>query len=374
MVKENSMKTIGIITFHCAENYGAFLQTLASVETLKTLYHLDVSVINYQPAYLTKQNKIDLASWVPPGANMLQTVKSVLLYCITLPHRFVRKIRFFSARKRLPLSCRAFITPEEYTGNSFDYLFLGSDQIWNPEITNGLDPVYFGCLKNCEKSIKFSYAASVGGGLGSSDDCRQFMSLSQGLTAIGVREQSSVSLLEQLSAVQIKSVIDPTLLVPPQVWTPFISHRIHSKKYVAVYQLRDNPALLSSALKFAREHGYTLLHFGDPSIRRTQAKSISSAGPFEFLNYIRYAEAVFTDSFHATCFSLIFQKDFYTFLHKTRSERIIDLAYELGFSERLVCYGNSPLFTAAPLDFPKISKKLEQKRLESLDFLSEILK
>ena len=44
---------IGILTFHCAHNYGAVLQAYAIQEQLK-LMGFDVEIINYRPIYLLR--------------------------------------------------------------------------------------------------------------------------------------------------------------------------------------------------------------------------------------------------------------------------------------------------------------------------------
>ena len=44
---------IGVLTFHCAHNYGAMLQCYALQEYLKGQGH-EVYVIDYRPSYLVK--------------------------------------------------------------------------------------------------------------------------------------------------------------------------------------------------------------------------------------------------------------------------------------------------------------------------------
>ena len=44
---------IGILTFHCAHNFGAILQAYALQEQIRLLGH-EVSIINYRPKYLDK--------------------------------------------------------------------------------------------------------------------------------------------------------------------------------------------------------------------------------------------------------------------------------------------------------------------------------
>lgn len=48
---------IGILTFHCAHNYGAVLQTYALQEILKTMGH-EVFIIDYRPKYIVDVYKI----------------------------------------------------------------------------------------------------------------------------------------------------------------------------------------------------------------------------------------------------------------------------------------------------------------------------
>lgn len=46
---------------------------------------------------------------------------------------------------------------------------------------------------------------------------------------------------------------------------------------------------------------------------KLNGKLLSEVSPADFLNLIYNAEAVITDSFHATVFSIVFQKDFWCF-------------------------------------------------------------
>lgn len=364
------MKNIGIITFHCVENYGAFLQTYASVQVLKNVSsNLNVAVVNYCPPYLAHQDTIDFMAWTSKNYSHLHNLKEILLYSLTVPNRVKRKIRYYLAKRNLPIAGKPFYHNYEYSGAGYDYLYLGSDQIWNPEITNGLDPVYFGDLPMCEKTIKFSYAASSGGAVYSNEDINLARTYLCQLRYIGVRERSGENFVREISGMDSHTVLDPVLLVNPEIWFGQTKNRLRKNRYILVYQLRQNPTLFTQAVKFAQQHNLQIIHFGDPTLGRKNIKSVSSAGPFEFINYIRYAEAVFTDSFHATCFSLIFKREFYTFLHKTRSSRIVDLGNDLGFSNRLVAWGEEAIFSPCDKLYDHLPSRLEEKRANSLSFL-----
>ena len=70
-----------------------------------------------------------------------------------------------------------------------------------------------------------------------------------------------------------------------------------------------------------------------------KVKSLSYSGPREFISYIRNADLVLTNSFHATCFAILMETNFFTYLQKTRSERIRSMAQIGGFHDRLIEYG-----------------------------------
>ena len=371
------MKKIGIVTFHCVENYGAFLQTYASSQVLKQINQtLDVAVINYCPIYLKSQNQIDLFAWTKPENTLYDNLKAIFLYLITVPDRLYKKKRFLEAMKSIPVRGKPFSSQDSYDGESYDYLYLGSDQIWNPEITCGIDPIYFGELYGCDNAIKFSYAASFGGASYSDKDIDVLCKFLNKLSYIGVREKSSKAFVTTLIGRNAYAVLDPVLLLHPDTWYACTQKRLHKQRYILAYQLRENAFLLEQAQEYAQVHGYDLLHFGDRGLREMKRKSIecvSSAGPFEFINYIRYADAVFTDSFHATCFSLIFERLLFTYLHETRSSRIVDLGTSLGFVDFMIPCGKLAKLNNIS-SIPAAAKStLAKQRKESLAFLQKIL-
>ena len=57
----------------------------------------------------------------------------------------------------------------------------------------------------------------------------------------------------------------------------------------------------------------------------------------EILSYIKNAEIVLSSSFHATSFSLIFKKQFFTILpDEHTNERIVDILNIRGLSDRII--------------------------------------
>ena len=58
---------IGILTFHCAVNFGAVLQAFGLSQYLRSLGH-DVSVIDYRPDYLVKPYRLFYSKRINGGS------------------------------------------------------------------------------------------------------------------------------------------------------------------------------------------------------------------------------------------------------------------------------------------------------------------
>ena len=66
-------------------------------------------------------------------------------------------------------------------------------------------------------------------------------------------------------------------------------------------------------VKGAKENNLKLIEICAGKNRRAKHKQICTYGPSEFLSSIKYAKTVFTNSFHGTAFSIIFEKAFSLF-------------------------------------------------------------
>lgn len=107
---------------------------------------------------------------------------------------------------------------------------------------------------------------------------------------------------------------------------------------------------------------------------------ISSA---DFINLIRYAEYICTDSFHGTCFSIINYKKFLTFNRfkpqniQSTNTRIDSLLKMAGLEERQVSdMSNTDKLIEKinkDIDYINVDKRLDIKKRESFSYLSDAL-
>ena len=102
------------------------------------------------------------------------------------------------------------------------------------------------------------------------------------------------------------------------------------------------------------------------------------SAPEEFVRLIAGAKYVFTDSFHALAFSLIFHRDFYCFRRNLPSEiqqesRLLDLLSDLSIEGRYAERTDEQVFPAAPVDYDRVDAILQERVKASESFLETSL-
>lgn len=94
----------------------------------------------------------------------------------------------------------------------------------------------------------------------------------------------------------------------------------------------------------------------------------------EFLGLIENAELILTDSFHATAFSINFNKNFYVVYPNKFNSRIEDLLVNLNLQGRRVNIYDENRGWTIPIKYEFVNKKLDELRKESISNLSKALR
>lgn len=258
----------------------------------------------------------------------------------------------------------------------YDIFLCGSDQIWSP-IIEPVNPYFFLCFT--EKK-KVAYAPSLGSTKTSDEWKSQVKPLLQRFSHISVREQQGASLLSTLLGSNIQTVVDPTLLLSAEDWKPLCSDRIMpmGRKYLFCYMLTFNASYIEMARKYSHRHGLAFVLMGLHREYEGLADQVLWGGPSEFLSAVYNAEVIITDSFHATVFSILFRKPFYTFQRfkanawNDQNSRIENLLSKLSIKGRFVV--NDSFDDVPPIDYNKVISLLAAEREASLLYLSSSLK
>lgn len=360
---------IGILTFHCAHNYGAVLQCYALQETLKGMGH-DVEVIDYRPRYLLdsyKRFNIKRYKSKNPFKMAKKTVREILM-AKTRIKKYSAFQRFIQTKLNLSARIQGCYIPPVY-----DVYIMGSDQIWNPKITKGFDPLYFGHFQFAKGDKKYiAYAASMEACTLTSEAIDFYRNALCNFDSVSVREKQLASLLQPLSNKTIETVLDPTLLVKSEVWNKLAKLPSYNGKYVLVYQVVESENTLKVANSIAQEIGAVVIEITSFIFASFKRNKLQCESPEEFLGWIKQASFVVTTSFHGTVFSIIFNRPFYCIeLQKNGNTRCSSLLCNIGLKERMINVFDMPKFTG--LDYSYANFCISKLQIQSRDFLTKAI-
>ena len=326
---------IKTITCHDVYNAGASLQAYALIKYLQGQEH-NVEIINYKPEYL--DNHFRLFKINNPKYERNVFLK-ILYICAKFPSRVLnlknkRKYKKFN-KMFLNITNKKYISNEELKNNlpEADLYIAGSDQIWNSSFKNGRDPAFYLDFVPKNKK-KISYAASFATETIDDKYKEDSKKMISRLDGIAVRELSGLSILKDLEINNGIQVLDPVFLLENEQWDEICIDINKKEKYIFVYDF-DNSPLIENIAKDVAAKGnlkiYTVFN------AKYSDKYIKNIGPQEFISYIKNADFVISNSFHATAFSIIFQKQFYVVNRKEKiNTRMRDLLILLDIQNRLL--------------------------------------
>lgn len=182
----------------------------------------------------------------------------------------------------------------------YDYCVVGSDQVWNPHFGNYHQ--FF--LGFAPEEKRLSYAASISTMEIPAEEHDFFVQGLKGMKTLSVREQAGADLIEQLTGRKAEVHLDPTLLLTADEWRS-VSRKptwYHGGEYLLTYFLGRRPAQIDA---IAEELGLTVVNLLDENVYEHYVTGVD-----EFLWAIDHASLVYTDSFHGSVFSILFQTPF----------------------------------------------------------------
>lgn len=351
------MNNVLISTLHFYNNFGSVLQAYALQKILNQRFGKNADISPYRPCLQEYE--------------YFHTEELIAAYKI--------KEQKFDDFRQDVLGIGSTITQLEKLRQQYDAYLVGSDIVWGKEFS-GLDPVYFLQFVPDGK-VKIAYAASVildKDGHTEADDI--FRDGLKRFDAIGMRETSSVEPIQRLAkGKHVEAVLDPTLLLPAEDYEALVIENEDMKRtpYLLSYFLTHDPAVVDYTNMIAKKMGLRVIHyFADypKHIFDPDAGCFAFAGPGEFLGYVKNAAMVFTNSFHGTCFSMIYRKPFYTYMAKRNMlSRVRDTVERLGMDNRYFTdFRDLPKVTM-DIDYGIYEQRLMAEQKKSFEFLRRAL-
>ena len=177
---------------------------------------------------------------------------------------------------------------------------------------------------------------------------------------MSVRESSSIQKL----GLEEKTPIlpDPVFLLDKSQWKDVVTNRVKKKKYILVYLIQEDVNVVRAAREYAAKYNYDII------INKKSIKFILNNSPDCFLNWIDNAEAVFTNSFHGTAFSIIFKKKLSADIALSNggvNNRIRELLCSAGLEECIISNNKIKPVRAEADEWLKVQRK------KAYDFLKK---
>lgn len=384
-------KKVGLAVTTYTYNYGSFLQSFALSEVIKKLgYHpivistegvhnlISIARKKYFLSRIFNINELKSYSTVFKGMLMRIVDKKYVNDLNT------RRATFDRFRDKYFTFSPVGYSWEEVGQICRDYtaVVVGSDQLWRPANIEGN---YFTLNFVPEEVNKVAYATSFGIPFlpkKQANKARQFLPR---LNHIAVREEKGAEIIKNLTDMDVRVVCDPTLLLTKEEWDDNVGKRMLDYEYILCYYLGDNENYLRFANRLKEYLGVKivgLVHINgyNKNVQVYMDETPFDVDPFQFINLIKYAKCVLTDSFHCSVFSILFEKEFFAFKRFKDSDtmstnnRLFTLFKMAGIEGRIIegteCV-DSKLFTK--INYEVVRENLELKRTESLDYLVKSL-
>lgn len=372
--KQKKNNRVIITTFNKAHNYGAMLQEYALINLLESKNY-NVSVLNYNDKEIAKCYKY----YGFGNGTLKQRIKTIIKYTLFFNKNKNRYHNFEKFESKYINLTKNYNNICEMENIETNVLITGSDQVWNYQITNGLSDVY--TLNFGNNNIKrISYAASIGVKEIPENLKDSYKSKISKIDKISVREESAKRALSSLLGNRdINVVLDPTLLLRKGAWNYLIANNhktMPKEKYIFAYVVEKNNEYYNIVNYLSKLTDLKVIHFEQRNGKYSNVlESKYSSGPDEFVALVKNAEYVIATSFHATVFSIIFNKKFWVVPHKTTGSRVTDLLKKLDISNRAV---NSleefeKLNFDEDIDYENVNKILEKEREKSINWLIDAI-
>ena len=392
---------VGILSlYYQNENCGGQLQAYAMCKAISKLGY-DAEQIRYYASSRQNESTINKFRRHLKYDGPINTFRLILSCFEASEKKTERKelrTKAFSAfESQIPHSERIFNDEDlKESAKNYDAFVTGSDQVWNWNFCGtvqgdgSIKPT--AKLENYllrfvpEEKCKLSYAASIACPYIPDELKETYFDSVKRLNATSIRESANLALFPEDVRKNISVVVDPTLLLNSDEWIDSLGLSRNKKKggYIFLYILsctKEDRKAVKRMAKFLRLPTVTRPDIAQDPINKHDIGLADvedwNVGPKEFVDYIRNASLVITNSFHATVFSMQFHTPFYIFKRNNKvsmHSRLESVASDYHLEDRVLSYSfNTSSLDVNGIDWRSVDKILEEKRRSSYDFLSGAL-
>lgn len=389
--KKHHKKT-AIVSCYFIHNYGSMLQAYATQKVLDK-FQIDNETINvtgFLGQFRKAQYSYIIKSGIGTGIlkDRMGKAKNLLVkkflrndYTRDIRKRdkefdffadtWIRKSEVYSSIEELAERC----------ANQYETVLIGSDQLWLPA---NIAANYYTLNFVPEKVNSIAYATSFGVSTLPDDAAEMARKFLPRIKHISVREKAGQDLIMKLTGRKVPVVCDPTLLFTGDEWLEIQSAEpMYSEPYVFCYFIGSDRKHRDFARKLADQMGYKVVALTHVDHYMKVDEEYADYTPFDigpaaFLNLIRNAKYICTDSFHSTVFSILYEKEFFDFRRYTKetkqstNNRLDTLFALTGIHDRMMV-GDEDVSECLnrKIDYTGVNERLNSARNQAFDYLKQ---
>lgn len=358
---------IALLTLPIDNNYGGNLQRYALMTVLQRMGH-DVIHI-----YLLAHARLP---WYKVPFSYVKRLFKKFILCdntVVLSYERITNERYEKSLHHTKLFYEKYIKhtnicytiqdiKKECKGRYEAYL-VGSDQVWRNHSTRQIDIKEFFLSFTLNEDVKrYAYSVSLGkeDNMFSEKEIKNLGQLYHQFNSVSVREISALRLFEQYgwNNPLASLCLDPTLLLDAEDYLVVIrNNKVEDMTggkifaYILDESDNNNKTIQSLSKQLSK------------SVICTGLENSTELSIPQWLNDIRCADFVITDSYHGTVFSIIFKKPFLFLGNQERGNARISSLFDI-----LHIHVDKGIVS----DYAEVDTFIKQMRKESMDFLKRI--
>lgn len=352
------LRVCGITHDHTI-NYGSCLQAYALMRAIEETKLSDGTKCSYQV--------------IPVRTFKEWRAKPSLEKIIISPLMALHRTQFAGfEKKNLRFASISTLKELPELNQTEDAFVCGSDVIWNSDLNKQFSAFYL----DFAKKYKFSYAASFGKSEISNAVISKIKKPLSELNAISVRENAGVNIVKQCTDKPVQVVSDPVLLLSEKDWTALFPKCKMDGKYIFVYITHLSEPIRKLLDTLEDKTGLRIVYSASGPKQALKQRILQVQTPDKWLQLLHDAEYVVANSFHATAFSVLFHKKFFTVVNGDKTKginvRMYDFLNSIGLEDRI--FSDVPeQLDLSEIDYSFADKKIEEMRKDSLEFLQKNL-
>ncbi len=328
-----------ILNYCWSSNYGAVLTAYAMQETLRGL-GLNPATAKYVPPHRLK-------SWKPSFSKVFGEKYLELSEKLCTTYADLKKLNDLT-----------------------DTFVVGSDQVWRYKYNKDYENTYYlNFVDNGKRRVGLSASFGTDHFEGDAKATAYANYYLHHFDFISVREKDGVGLCRDTFGLEAVHLPDPVFLLEPHKWNNLISNSIRKDKgHIAAYVLDETPETGEAVAYLAEKTG-------KPVVNLRQKPHVSVE---DWLYLLKNSDYVVTDSFHGTCFAILFNKPFICLANTDRGgSRFTSLFDTFPLGDRCVYApqdAKNESFVNSPMRYDAINDLIQQVRENGKTLVTDALR